>query len=177
MKTRNFAFATLLGLLLGFSSIAQEVKIVSMPKYLASCLYSFSRYVNWPFDYKAGDFVIAVVGDKSVYTELETMVAGKTVGAQNMVVKFYKTANDIAGFNHIIYFSECQSSFLPKIVSKTGGKGTLMVTEKEGMLNSGAAIDFTNVDGLMKFEMSKINFDKYGLQVSSFLEKMAYKSN
>jgi hypothetical protein len=177
MKTRNYFFVTLLGLSLAFSSMAQEVKVVSMPKYLASCLYSFSRYVNWPFDYKVGDFVIAVVGDKSVYTELQTMTVGKTVGIQNMVVKYYKSADEINSYHHIVYLSEDQSGALSKIVAKTGGKGTLMVTEKEGMLKSGAAIDFTSVDGLMKFEMSKGNFDKYGLQVSSFLEKMAYKSN
>lgn len=177
MKTRNYFIATLVGLLIAFSTFAQDVKVVSMPKYLASCLYSFSRYVNWPFDYKVGDFVIAVVGDKSVFNELQTMVTGKTVGIQNMVVKFYKSADEINGYHHIIYLSEDQSSSLAKVVAKTGGKGTLMVTEREGMLKSGAAIDFTSVDGLMKFEMSKGNFDKYGLQVSSFLEKMAYKSN
>jgi hypothetical protein len=177
MKTRNYFFAALIGLLVSFSTSAQDVKVVSMPKYLASCLYSFSRYVNWPFDYKVGDFVIAVVGDKSVFNELQTMVAGKTVGIQNMVVKYYKSTDEISGYHHIVYLSDDQSSNLAKLVTKTGGKGMLMVTEREGMLKSGAAIDFTSVDGLMKFEMSKGNFDKYGLQVSSFLEKMAYKSN
>jgi hypothetical protein len=177
MKTRNYLIAVIIGILMASSSIAQEVKVVSMPKYLASCLYSFSRYVNWPFDYKVGDFIIAVVGDKEVYIELQTMVTGKTVGIQNMEVRFYKSADEISGYHHIVYLSEEQSGALSKVVSKLGGKGTLMVTEKEGMLKSGAAIDFTSVDGLMKFEMSKSNFDKYGLQVSSFLEKMAYKSN
>jgi hypothetical protein len=177
MKTRNFLIATLLGLLMVSSSIAQEAKIVSMPRYLATCLYSFSRYVNWPFENKIGDFVIAVVGDKNVYAELQTMVSGKAVGIQPMIVKYYKSADEITGYHHIIYLSESQSNSLTKIVSKTAGKGTLMVTEKEGMLKSGAAIDFISVDGLMKFEMSKGNFDKYGLQVSSFLEKMAYSSN
>lgn len=177
MKTRNYFFATLIGMLMFSSAIAQEVKVVSLPKYLASCLYSFSRYVNWPFDYKVGDFVIAVVGDKNVYAELQTLVTGKTVGIQNMVVKFYKTTDEISGYHHIVYLSDNQSGSLSKLVSKLGGKGTLMVTEREGMLNSGAAIDFTEIDGMMKFEMSKGNFDKYGLQVSSFLEKMAYKSN
>ena len=177
MKTRNYLFAVLLGLSMTYAANAQEVKVVSLPKYLASCLYSFSRYVNWPFDYKVGDFIIAVVGDKSVYTELQAMVAGKSVGIQPMVVKFYNSADEVNGYHHIVYLSEEQSGSLSKVVSKLGGKGTLMVTEKEGMLKFGAAIDFTSVDGLMKFEMSKGNFDKYGLQVSSFLEKMAYKSN
>ena len=177
MKTRTLLFAVLIGLFISSSVNAQEAKVVSMPKYLASCLYSFSRYVNWPFDYKVGDFVIAVVGDKSVFNELQTMVNGKAVGVQPMVVKYYKSSDEVAGFNHIIYLSESQSGSISKLVAKTAGKGTLMVAEKENMLKSGAAIDFINVDGLMKFEMSKGNFDKYGLQVSSLLEKMAYNSN
>ena len=177
MKTRNLVLALFVGLLFTTSLNAQEVKVVSMPKYLASCLYSFSRYVNWPFDYKIGDFVIAVVGDKSVYTELQAMVNGKAVGVQPMVVKYYKSADEVTGYQHIIYLSESQSGNISKLVTRTASKGTLMVTEKEGMLKSGAAIDFVNVDGLMKFEMSKGNFDKYGLQVSSLLEKMAYNSN
>jgi len=177
MKTRNLLVALLIGFSISFSSNAQEVKVVSMPKYLASCLYSFSRYVNWPFDYKVGDFVIAVVGDKAVFAELQNMVTGKAVGVQPMVVKFYKSADEVTGYHHIIYLSEGQSNSISRIVSKAASKGTLMVTEKEGMLKSGAAIDFVNVDGLMKFELSKGNFDKYGLQVSSFLEKMAYGTN
>jgi hypothetical protein len=176
MKTRNFLFATLLGLLMGSSSMAQDVKIVSMPRYLATCLYSFSRYVNWPFENKVGDFVIAVVGDKSVFNELQTMVAGKVVGIQPMVVKYYKSTKELNQYHNIIYLSEGQCDDLNKVITKAG-KGTLMVTEREGMLKSGAAIDFISVDGLMKFEMSKGNFDRYGLQVSSFLEKMAYSSN
>ena len=45
---------------------AQDMKVLSLPKYYASCIFNFSRYVNWPADSKSGDFNIAVVGDKKV---------------------------------------------------------------------------------------------------------------
>ncbi len=40
------------------SGKSQDVKIVSMTKYLSNCLYNFSRNINWPEENKSGDFVI-----------------------------------------------------------------------------------------------------------------------
>ena len=156
---------------------AQDMKVLSLPKYYASCIFNFSRYVNWPADSKSGDFNIAVVGDKKVFEELQTLATGKSVGSQAMNVKYYKSVDELADFNHIVYLADWTCGNISKLTSKIGSKSTLVVCEREGMVKSGAAFDFVNVDGLMKFEMAKNTIEKSGLQVSSSLERMAYRSN
>lgn len=167
----------IIGLLLSMNILAQEMKVVTLPKYYASCIFNFSRYVNWPGDAKNGDFNIAVVGDKKVFDELQSLVNGRTVGTQTMKVIFYKNVNELTGFNHIVYLSAWQNKDYSKLMAKINGKNTLVVTEEEGMIKSGAAFDFVSVDGYMKFEMDKSNIEKAGLQVSSALEKMAYRAD
>ena len=167
----------IIGLLLSASLFAQEVKVVSLPKYYASCIFNFSRYVNWPADAKSGDFNIAVVGDKKVFEELQTLASGRTVGTQAMKVSFYKNVTEINGFTHIVYLSAWNNKDYGKLITKISGKSTLVVAEQEGMIRSGAGFDFVTVDGYMKFEMDKSNIEKAGLQVSSALEKMAYKAD
>ncbi len=167
----------IIGLLLSASLFAQEMKVVSLQKYYASCIFNFSRYVNWPADAKSGDFNIAVVGDKKVFDELQTLVTGRTVGTQAMKVSFFKSVAELSGFNHIVYLSSWNNKDYGKLLTKISGKSTLMVAEQEGMIRSGAGFDFVSVDGYMKFEMDKSNIEKAGLQVSSALEKMAYRAD
>ena len=150
---------------------AQVDNSTSYPKYLAACLYSFSRYVNWPEDKKTGDFVISVVGNKDVYSELQKMSNGKMVGNQPIVVKFSKTVGELSNNSQIVFLNKSQSSLAQKLESN----GTLLVTEQEGFLQKGASVDFVNVDDVLKFEISKTNMSMQGLQLSSTLEKLSYR--
>jgi hypothetical protein len=173
---KKISVVLLLSFLFASAITAQGVKVISPAKYIAMSLFNFSKQVNWPISCQNGDFVVAIIGDKNVYQEFQTIAAGKTVGNQNIVVKFFKTPEEVAGFNHILYINDWYSSSLAKIIGKVGNQNTLIVGEKEGSVRSGAAISFVPSDGNMKFEMEKSNFEKYGLQVSSWLEKMSVKS-
>ena len=171
MKKILVLVALALGLFTNMGVFAQADNDVTYSKYLAACLYSFSRYVNWPIDKKNGDFMITVVGNKDVYNDLQQMTSGRMVGSQPIVVKFSKTANEVSNINHIVFLSVSQSNFAPKLETN----GTLLVAEREGSVQKGASVDFVNVDDVIKFEISKTNMTKQGLQLSSFLEKLSYR--
>jgi hypothetical protein len=155
------------------SGKSQDVKIVSMSKYLSNCLYNFSRNINWPEENKSGDFVITIVGDKEVFTEMTKLTQNMRVGLQPIVVKFFNSVNDVSGYQQIVFVDNWQSNKLNALVQKTAGSHTLIVSETEGLIDKGSMINFIPVNGVMKFEMNKESLRKNNLTASLALEKMA----
>lgn len=156
---------------------AQEVKTVSMGKYISNCLYNFSRYIDWPADRKSGDFIITIVGSKDVYAEMQKLAMNKKVGLQSIQVKYASTINELNGYQHMVFINEWQSNKFSIALQKLTGSSTLIVTETEGMLGKGSMINFLPVDGLMQFEMDQDNLRKNKLMASTMLQKMAVNDN
>jgi len=63
------------------------------------------------------------------------------------------------------------------LLEKLAGNNTLIVTESEGSLDKGSAINFVSVDGIMKFEISREGLKRNNLMTSSVLERMAVSVN
>jgi hypothetical protein len=152
---------------------SQDVKIVSMTKYLSNCLYNFSRNINWPEENKSGDFVITIVGDKELFTEMTKLTQSMKVGLQPIVVRYFSSVNEISGYQQIVFVADWQSSKISALVQKTAGSHTLIVSQTEGLIDKGSMINFIPVNGVMKFEMNKEILRKNNLMASSVLEKMA----
>lgn len=162
---------------LGLNSAAQEVKVVSMNKYITNCLYNFSRHINWPENNKSGDFIISIIGNKELFTEMTKLTQNMKVGLQPIQVKYFNTVNDLGGFQHIVFISSWQSAKINVLMQKISGSSTLVVTENEGMIEKGSMINFIPVNGTMQFEMNKDGLQKNKLMASSVLERMAKSSN
>lgn len=156
---------------------AQDVKVVSMNKYISSCLYNFSKYINWPVERKTGDFIITIVGSKDLFSEMTKLTQNMMVGLQPIQVKYCSSASEISGFQHIVFVSSWQSGKINVVMQKTAGSNTLVVTETEGMIDKGAMINFIPVDGNMQFEIRKESLSKRNLTASSVLDRMAANSN
>lgn len=176
MGKRTSVFFVVLSFL-AINSRAQEVKTVSMSRYISNCLYNFSRNIDWPMDKKSGDFIITIVGSKDVYAEMTKLTQNMKVGQQTILVKYAANPADLSGFQHMIFLNDWQSSRFNSVLQKISGAGTLVVTETEGMIGKGSMINFIPVNGTMQFEMSNDNLRKNKLMASSVLEKMAVSSN
>ncbi|MGL4596111.1 MAG: YfiR family protein [Bacteroidia bacterium] len=136
-------------------------------------LYNFTRYIEWPEEYKTGNFVINVYGSNSgLLMELNNMAKVKTVGSQKIEIK-QTTLLDGIGKPHILYVTPENSAQLSDIITKLKGKSTLLVTEKPGLAGKGSAINFVIVENKQKFELNKTNAEKYSLKVSSALVNLA----
>jgi hypothetical protein len=155
------------------SGKAQEVKIVTMTKYLSNCLYNFSRNINWPDENKSGDFVITIIGDKELFTEMTKLTQNMKVGLQPIVVKYFSSVNEVSGYQQIVFVDNWQSNKINALVQKTTGSHTLIVSETEGLIEKGSMINFVPINGVMKFELNKEGLRKNNLMASSVLEKMA----
>lgn len=155
------------------SGKSQDVKIVSMTKYLSNCLYNFSRNINWPDENKTGDFVISIVGDKELFTEMTKLTQNMKVGLQPIAVKYFGSVNEVSGYQQIVFVADWQSNKINALVQKTTGSHTLIVSQTEGLIEKGSMINFIPVNGVMKFEMNKEILRRNNLMASSVLEKMA----
>lgn len=135
-------------------------------------IYNFTKLVSWPASYQSGNFIIGVLGNSPIVTELENMASTKKAGSQTIVVEKY-TSVDAIKKCHILVIPESQSSKIASAIGKTNGNNTLIVTDTEGGTKKGAAINFVVVDSKQKFELSESNATNKGLKIGAELLKLA----
>jgi uncharacterized protein YjiK len=140
-------------------------------------IYNFTKYIEWPENYREGNFVIGFIGNNSaILNELSKMSSTKKVGNQNIEIRNISTVDDNTKFNIIFILSD-NSAQLSEVINKVKGKSTLLVTEKDGLAKQGSGINFVVVDNKQKIELNKNNIEKYKLKIASTLENMAQKVN
>ena len=153
--------------LFSFGAQAQEAK------YKATFTLNFIRYIGWPEGSSQGDFVIGVLRSKEIADNLKTQSAGKKFGFQDVVIKEFKTIEEISNCQVIFVSSSANFAKNSAVITERSGKSCLIVTEAEGATKNGAIINFVIRDDKLKFEISKANAARASLQISSKLETMA----
>jgi hypothetical protein len=120
----------------------------------ANFIYQFAVNSNWPAEMKKGKFLIVVYGNDAVYKHVVEKYGMKPVGAQTIEVVAWTDYH--AGVNsHIVFIDKSKKTDLQKIMKEAKGKSTLVVTNWEGALGSGAAINFKTVDNSIRYELSE----------------------
>jgi len=135
-------------------------------------IYNFTRLIEWPSDYKNGDFVIGVYNSNDLFGEIKNFTTGKMVGSQAITVAKYSTAQAITKC-HILFVPFGKTKELSTILGVLGGAKTLIITEKKGALDEGSTINFVIIEDKLKFELKASNASKLGLKIHSNLENMA----
>jgi hypothetical protein len=168
MKKGFFIAALLLVNFCAFSQINSVAEAKSI------YIYNFSRMVQWPTESYSNGFTIGVIGANEVYSYLVPYVKNKKVGNLPITVKKFDDASGLSQCN-IIYVGNSKIQHFSEIVSRLQGSNSLIITEKKGMINSGAAIDlYIDLDqSKIKFVLNASNAEKYDLTVSKGLSDMA----
>ncbi len=136
-------------------------------------LYNFTRYFEWPANMREGNFVICVMGtNPGLSSELTKMAQQKMVGKQKIEIKNITSLSD-AGKCNILYLLGDNSSQVKDAMSMFKGKGTLVVTDKNGMAKAGAVINFVVHENKQAFELNTASAQKSGLKVSTNLKDLA----
>jgi hypothetical protein len=135
-------------------------------------VFNFTKYVQWPDSDKPGEFVIGIVGNEEVYKTLSTWYNGKNKGAKTYVIKKFNNAAEVTECA-VVYIDKSKSSEFDAINSKVKGKGTLVVTDRNGLGAKGSCINFKTVDDKLKFELNQKAIEATNLKVSSALTSMA----
>jgi YfiR/HmsC-like len=147
---------------------------MGIPKAQAMFIFNFCRLIEWPVSCRTGAFKIAILGTSTVADELEIYTQGKKIGAQEIQIVRFKTPEEITAC-HILFVPFARSKQLSEISStlQAAGKSVLIISEKNGALNEGAAINFIIQEDKLKFELKGENASKNGIKVSSKLQEMA----
>jgi hypothetical protein len=138
----------------------------------AMMVYNFTKYVQWPDHDKSGEFVIAVIGNTDMFNTLSTWYGGKPKGTKTYIIKKFNSAADLTEC-HLLFIDKSKSSEFAAANEKVKGKGTLVITDKNGLGEKGSCINFKTVDSKLKFELNQHAVEASNLKVSGALSAMA----
>ncbi len=141
-------------------------------KFYSIFIYNFSKYVKWPDSQNSGKFVIGVLGSSSINKDLEAMAASRQVNGMPIEIVQFGSVSEITNC-HILYVSHSESGAINQILSRTKDQSVLIVGEKPGLAEKGAAINFVEIDGKIKFELNQQNAEAKGLKISGSLISLA----
>ena len=140
----------------------------------AAFLYKFISYIEWPdgaFPRADTPITIAVMGDDQFADELTKLVSGRSVEGRPLVVRKQKD-DDLPADTHILFITRAETTARLRATGKLS-RPILIVTESEGALSQGSAINFLVTGGRVRFEVSLEAAERRGLRLSSRLLTVA----
>ena len=151
----------LIGLML-FAAVAAEAQIA---KFQALYLLQFAKNTSWPQEDNGKPFVITVVGDNALASELKKIASNKSVGNRKVILVDAVSASGLTK-SDIIYLGESKSSQMSSLVSAQSGNKVLIVGAEKGLCANGAGITFVPEGGKLLFEINEANISRNGLKVA-----------
>jgi hypothetical protein len=135
-------------------------------------LFNFIRYVQWPDHDQSGEFVIGVIGNSDIYNTLNSWYGGKAKGSKTYVIKKFSSAAEVSDC-HVLFIDKSKSGEFEAANGKVKGKGTLLVTDRNGLGEKGSCINFKTVNDKLRFEMNQQAIQASNLKVSGALTSLA----
>lgn len=167
---KKYVVATIFSILSVFVAWGQEEK--SMHELHSAMLFNFMKYIQWPNEADAGDFVLGVLGEDDVYNTMKTRYDGKPKGAKKYVVKKLSSAAEAATCQ-VVYLGKFKNKEFEAIKTAIAGKSVLTITDSNNLGQKGSCINFKVVDGKLKFELNNASVAGSNLKVSSQLSSLA----
>ena len=140
----------------------------------AAFLYKFLGYVEWRgvFEQPTSPIVIGVLGADDIGAELRTLARGRQVGGHPILVRRVGKGDALAGV-HMLFVGRAESSRVPELAPVAHRRGVLLVTDYEGALDDGSAINLVVIANRVRFEVSLDATERSGLKLSSRLLAVA----
>jgi hypothetical protein len=138
----------------------------------AAMVYNFIKYIQWPDEGQAGEFVVGVIGDDNIFNTLKQWYDGKPKGSKKYVIKKLASSAE-SGECQVVYIGKSKSREFDNVKTSTAGKSVLTVTDGNGLGQKGSCINFKVIDGKLKFELNQGTVTGANLKVSSQLSSMA----
>lgn len=135
-------------------------------------VFNFTKYVQWPNESEAGEFVVGVIGDDKIFATLKQWYDGKPKGSKKYVVKLLSSPAEAADCQ-VVYIGKSKNKDFDTVKSSITGKSVLTITDGNGMAQKGSCINFKVIDGKLKFELNQAEVNASNLKVSSQLSSMA----
>ena len=141
-------------------------------KFKALFIFNFTNYIEWPGGTN-GTFIITVVGESPIITELQAISKIKKVGNATIEVKKVNSVSEI-GSSQIIFIPSSRKKALPDVTQAMAGKPILIISDNaQGKFG----INFIEIDSKQSFQISKANIEEHKLRVNSSLIALGTQVN
>jgi len=157
---------------LAFAASPSRAEPFSVDAVKATFLYRFASFVTWPADSPASPFVIAVVGDEDVASQIEALAPRMVVNHQPVELRRVSRVSDLDGV-HILYVGPGALARTRSLRSAALERPILIVTDDDRGLDAGAVINFVEAKRNVRFEISLISADRARLKIDSALLSVA----
>jgi hypothetical protein len=140
----------------------------------AAFLYKFLGYAEFPagaFADAGSPVVIGVFGADGVAAELARIVSGRTVNNRPVVVRVLRES-ELAMPVHLLFIGGLDAGRVGRNV-RAAGNALLVVTECDGGLQQGSAINFRIIDERVRFDVALDAVERNGIKLSSRLLTVA----
>ncbi|MBX7182863.1 MAG: YfiR family protein [Bacteroidia bacterium] len=152
--------------LVGFKPAAQENEVDY--KIHAKFIYHFTKYIHWPTSAAKDVVSIGILGNDVVYSELQTITPGKKVGTLGFKIDKLTPESNFGAYN-LIFVSATQMKQFDKVITATGGKPILIITEKTGYARKGGDINFYIDNDRLRFEINEKTITSKGMNIATDL--------
>ena len=135
----------------------------------AAFLYKFPAYVDWrpgTFARPLSPVVIGVTGDDAIADALRVLVAGRKAGERQIEIRSLPPGA-LPGGIHLLFVGRAASAYVPRLAPLAARRGVLLVSDYEGALDDGSAINLLVIDQRVRFEVSLDATERAGLKLSS----------
>jgi hypothetical protein len=168
--------AVALALLVGSSCArADSDAVIAEYRIKAAFLFKFLGFVDWPpasFERADAPFVIGVLGAASLGSELEQIASGRQVNGHPVRVRLLARGDSAAGLQ-VLFVGRAETARLNTVAMSTDSLPVLVVSESDGALAQGSAINFVVVDDKVRFDVSLHPINRAGLKISARLLAVA----
>ena len=141
-------------------------------KLMASYIYSFTQYVEWPSRYQDGEFIIGIYGESDISGDLEKLIFNRKIKNQQVIIKRFSSPDEITRC-HVAVISSKSWDDMERIVDKLKPYNTLIITKNSGCSKRGPGIGLITKDGKLSFELNRTNILSKGMYIDNQINLMA----
>ncbi len=165
------ALALALAALVGWAAQAQPVAESTVK---AAFLYKFLGYVEWPaaaVPPHGSPYVIGVLGDEAVASELERLLPGHAIDGHPVMSKRLRAGDSLHGLSEL--FVGRQAEHPAATIRMAEQRGVLVVSDSIAAFEAGSAVNLVTADERVGFEVSLPGARRAGLRISSRMLSVA----
>ncbi|HEX4050033.1 MAG TPA: YfiR family protein [Steroidobacteraceae bacterium] len=137
-------------------------------------LYRFAGYVQWPMTDAQTNFVLAVMGADDVAARLQSLLADHPIHGLPAEVHRIHGLKSL-GTAQVLYIGPDYDGNLAALTARLRGRPVLVVTDRDGALDTGSVVNFLMQSGHVRFEVSMVAARQAGLTISSELLAVAQR--
>jgi hypothetical protein len=158
------------------SATKGEIRSASAKEIEAAFLVQFSKYVTWPdsafFDSDA-PVIVGILGRDPFGSMLDEIALKSRVNGRTIEVRRFDDLTSIKN-SHILFVASSQAERMEDVIDALACTPVLLVGDSEDFLKFGI-INFVIVDKKIRFNISRKNYQKASLKLSSKLLRVAHK--